>query len=92
MAITKERAAELADLLPDELSCTNARERLMCVLTMLRALTDASHTLSNADLRLVFEQHFGPNSAPSENTLAADVRALKSCAWLDLELHITPSG
>ncbi len=92
MAITKERAIELADLLPDELSCANARERLMCVLTMLRALTDASHTLSNADLRLIFEQRFGPTSIPSENTLAADIRALKSCKWLDLKLHTTPSG
>ena len=92
MAITAAQAAELADLLPDELSCNNARERLLCLLSMLRTLTDADHALSNADLRLVFAQRFGASSAPSENTLAADVHAIKNCDWLDLRLHITPSG
>ena len=87
MAITPERAAELADLLPDELSCDSARERLLCVLAMLRALTDADHRLSNADLRLVFKQRFGPSSTPSENTLAADVHALRSCGWLDMNRY-----
>lgn len=92
MAIDARQAAELADLLPDELGFGNARERLLCVLFMLRALTDENHTLSNADLRLVFEQRFGASSAPSENTLAADVHALQNCGWLDLNLHVTPSG
>ena len=92
MAITRREAEILASLLPDDLQCDNARQRLLCVLTVLRTLTDAAHPLSNADLRLVLEVRFGPKAAPAENTLAADLRAIGESGIPDLQLHVTPLG
>ena len=92
MALSKLEAAAWASLLPDELSCTNARQRLLCVMVTLQALTDASHTLSNADIRAILQERFGSAATPSENTLAADVHALATCGYPNLKVHITPSG
>lgn len=92
MALTKTEAQRLADLLPDELRCTNARERLLCVLVILQALTDADHLLSNADLRAVLTERFGAESAPAENTIAADLHAIAESGYPDLRLHVTPAG
>ena len=92
MAITQDEAATLASLLPDELRCDNARQRLLCVMVVLQTLTDADHPLSNADIRLVLAERFGDKAAPSENTLAADVHAIAESGCLDLCLHVTPSG
>lgn len=44
MAITKEEAAQLADLLPDEMRCDDARQRLLCLVEILRLLTDAARS------------------------------------------------
>lgn len=92
MAILQEQAAELADLLPDDMWCGNARERLLCLLYMLLCLTDENHVLSNADLRAVFRARFGDERVPSENTLAADLRAIGHSEYLGIGLHVTPSG
>lgn len=92
MAITREQARELSDLLPDTLSCSNARQRLLCVLSMLTALTDEEHLLSNTDMRLVLEAHFGAAYVPSENTIADDVHAIADSGYGDLKVHITPRG
>jgi hypothetical protein len=92
MAITQKDVADLATLLPDDLRCTNARERLLCVMAILRALTDADHLLSNTDLRKILCERFGPDAVPSENTLAADVHAIAECGYPDLRVHVTPRG
>ncbi len=92
MAITPSEATMLASLLPDELRCDNARERLLCVVAILRSLTDADHHLSNADMRLILQERFGAHATPSENTLAADVRAIMQSGYPDMRLHITTKG
>ena len=92
MAITPARAAELADLLPDELVCDDARERLLCVAHILSALTDEDHALSNADIRSVLRARFGEGCSPSENTVAADIAAIRDSGALGLDVHITPVG
>ena len=92
MAISQEEARTLADLLPDDLCCDNARQRLLCILTLLRTLTDTEHQLSNADIRLVLHERFPSAAVPSENTIAADVHALAEVGLPDLAVHITPRG
>lgn len=92
MALTKDEAQRLADLLPDDLRCTNARERLLCVLVALQTLTDADHVLSNADLRAILQERFGAHNVPAENTLSADIHALANSGYPDLHVHLTPSG
>ncbi len=92
MAITPLEASALADLLPDSLSCENARQRLLCVMVVLQTLTDADHPLSNADVRMVLEHKFGTSRAPSENTVAADVHAIRQAGYFDLLVHVTPLG
>lgn len=92
MALTREQAASLADLLPDGMRCDDSRERLLCVVEVLRALTDPDHPLSNADIRAVLREKLGAQVAPSENTIAADLRAIQSSGCLGLALHTTPSG
>ena len=92
MAITPQQAAALASMLPDELRCDNARQRLLCVATILQTLTDHEHRLSNADIRAILQQRFGRAATPSENTLAADVHAIAQGGYLDLLVHITASG
>ena len=92
MALSKTEAQELAELLPADLRCDDARQRLLCVVALLRELTDADHVLSNADLRAVLAARFGEERAPAENTLAADLRAIAQSGALDLRLHVTPSG
>ena len=92
MAITDARAAELADLLPDDLRLNDARERLLCVAHILTALTDADHALSNADIRAVLKARFGQGCAPSENTIAGDLAAIRDSGALGIELHTTTTG
>ena len=92
MALSKTEAHELAELLPADLRCDDARQRLLCVVALLRELTDADHVLSNADLRAILAARFGEECAPAENTLAADLRAIAQSGALDLRLHVTPSG
>ena len=76
MALSKTEAQELAELLPADLRCDDARQRLLCVVALLRELTDADHVLSNADLRAVLAARFGEECAPAVNTLAADLCAI----------------
>lgn len=92
MAISPARAAELADLLPDELRCDDARQRLLCVAHILMALTDSDHVLSNADIRAILRERFGSPCSPSENTVAADLAAIRDSGALGLVLHTTPAG
>ncbi len=92
MAISKSKAKELADLLPDGRHCNNARERLLCVLELLLTLTDENHPLSNAEIRAVLRAKHGAQCAPSENTIAADLRAICTSEVFGLGVHTTPSG
>ncbi len=92
MPITKTQARELADMLSDDLSCDDARQRLLCLVELLRTLTDADHVLSNADIRAVLRERFGSACAPAENTIAADLRAIRDSGCFGLKVHITPSG
>ena len=92
MALTTRRAQELADLLPEGMRCDDSRERLLCLVELLRALTDKDHALSNADIRAVLRAKFGPSCAPSENTIAADLRAIGRAGCLGIRLHTGPTG
>ena len=92
MSITPEIAQECARLLPDNLRCDNARERLLCVAEILKSLSDTDHRLSNADIRLILTARFGKDAAPAENTLNADIGALRSMPTLGYVFHTSPSG
>ncbi len=92
MSITPETAREYARLLPDSLRCDNARERLLCVAEILKTLSDADHRLSNADIRLVLAARFGDDVAPAENTLNADIAALRRFPALGYAFRTSPSG
>ncbi|MBP3885779.1 MAG: WYL domain-containing protein [Olsenella sp.] len=92
MAITAKDATSLASLLPDGMRCDNNRERLLCIVEMLRCLTDRDHVLSNADIRAVLRAYFGDGCSAAENTIGADLDAIESSGCLDLGLHRTPSG
>ena len=92
MAISREEAGELASMLPPDMSCNNARERLLCLVEVLRCLTDAEHALSNADIRAVLRAYFGDGCAPAENTIGADLRAICASGCLGMAVHVTPSG
>ena len=85
MAISADQAAELADLIPDGMHCDDARERLLCILQILLALTDSEHALSNADIRAVLRAKFGEACSPSENTVGADVRSLRESGCLGID-------
>lgn len=92
MAITALEAEQLADMLPDELSCNDSRERLLCLVEILRTLTDEDHALSNADIRTILHARFGSACAPAENTIGADLRAIRDAGCFGLDVHITPAG
>lgn len=92
MPLSETEAYALADLLPDELRCDNARERLLCVTQLLQALTDAEHPLSNADIRAILKARFGDACTPSENTVADDIRAIRQSGCLGLSVHTEPRG
>ena len=92
MNITPEIAQEYARLLPDDLRCDNARERLLCVAEILKSLSDTDHRLSNADIRLVLAARFGKRATPAENTLNADIGALRSMPALGYTFYTSPSG
>ena len=92
MPINAAQAQQLADLLPNGLRCTDARERLLCLTEILRTLTDAEHTLSNADIRAILHARFGASCAPAENTIGADLRAIRDSGALGLHVHISPAG
>lgn len=92
MAIDLETAREYADCLPHDLSCDNARARMLCVAEILKALSDSEHRLSNADIRSILAARFGEAAAPAENTLNADIAALRGAAVLGYSFHTSPSG
>lgn len=92
MPLSPTQAAELATLIPAHLTCTDARTRLLCIAELLRTLTDESHPLSNADIRTILGIRFGEQYAPAENTVASDLRALRTADYLGLRVHVTPSG
>ena len=92
MTIHVDEAADYARYLPDGLRCNNARERLLCVAETLRVLSDREHPLSNADLRMILVARFGEAAAPAENTLNADIRALRETTFADCTFHTGPSG
>ena len=92
MSLSKSDVQEFASLLPPNLSCENSRERLLCVMEALRILTDEDHRLSNADLRLILAERFGDEAIPAENTLNADIRALRAVGTAGHAFHTSPSG
>ena len=92
MAITEERARYLANMLPEGLDCSNGRKRLLSVAELLRTVTDEDHPLSNADIRAVLVSKLGESAAPAENTLNADIRALRECGALGYVVHTAPDG
>ena len=92
MTITERTAQELAELLPDNLDCTDARKRLLSLIELLRAVTDYDHPLSNADIRAVLVAKLGEGAAPSENTLNADIQALRKQGVLGYEVHTGTRG
>jgi len=92
MTLSEDDVREYASLLPESMSCDNARERLLCVMEALRNLTDVDHRLSNADLRRVLAERFGEAAIPAENTLNADIRALRSMNIAGCAFHTSPSG
>lgn len=92
MALTRREAEELADFLPAEMRCGNSRERLLCLAELLRTLTDRDHALSNAEIRAVLGAKFGLACAPSENTIAADLKAIGNAGCLGIRLHTGPKG
>lgn len=92
MAITKFEAAQLADMLSDDLTCENSRTRLLCVVELLRTLTDEEHRLSNSEIRMVLSAKFGDACAPAENTINSDLAALRDCGIMGLKLHTSASG
>ena len=53
MAITKAEAAELASELSDDLTCDDSRQRQLCLLELLRTLTDEEHRLSTSEIRAI---------------------------------------
>ena len=92
MAITEERARELARMLPEGLDCSDGRKRLLSVAELLRAVTDEEHALSNAEIRAVLAAKLGEEAVPAENTLNGDIRALRECGILGYEVHTGPGG
>ena len=92
MTISQDRAAELADLLDDGLHAGNARERLLCIVEILRTLTDEEHALSNADIRAILVAKFGAGCSPAENTVNGDISAIRSSGCLGYEMHTGPNG
>lgn len=92
MTINSEEAARLAGLLAGDLRMDNARQRLLCVAEVLRRLTDSGHALSNADIRKVLTARFGEEAVPAENTLNADIRALRDANCLGLRVHTCAAG
>lgn len=92
MTISREKAKEYADFLSDDLSCEDGRQRILCVIEILRTLTDSEHALSNAEIRSVLQARFGEQYAPAENTIAGDLHAIASSGCFDLEVHTTPAG
>ena len=92
MPLNKADVQEYASLLPENLSCENSRERLLCIMETLRVLTDENHRLSNADLRRILAKRFGDEAIPAENTLNADIRALRAVEVAGCTFHTSPSG
>ncbi len=92
MSLSETEAREYAQLLPDGLNCNNARERLLCVAEVLKRASDAGHRLSNADIRRVLTARFGKDAAPAENTLNADIAALRSCGVAGFDFFTSPAG
>ena len=76
MALSRDDIEDFASLLPQELSCNNPRERLLCIMEILKRFSDRQHPLSNADIRAILEERFG--ETPAENTVGGDLRALTS--------------
>ena len=92
MALDQQEAAYLAGLLPADMRCDDARQRLLCVAQILQSLTDEHHALSNAEIRAILRARFGAACTPSENTIAADIHALQTGGSLDLLVHMGPRG
>ena len=76
MPISRDDIEEFASLMPQGLSCNNPRERLLCIVEILKKFSDEAHPLSNADIRAILEERFG--ITPAENTVSGDLKALVS--------------
>ncbi|MBQ9058229.1 MAG: WYL domain-containing protein [Atopobiaceae bacterium] len=92
MALDTQRIEEYAALLPRNLSCTDARERMLCVLEILQTCSDHEHPLTNRDIRGILRARFGDAGNTAENTIARDIKALKVCGALGLDIRVGPLG
>ncbi len=92
MALTEEEARELFDNLPDNLDCSDSRKRLLSVAELLKAVTDSDHSLSNADIRSLLAEKLGEEAVPAENTLNADIRALREHGVMGYRVHTDANG
>jgi len=92
MALSTQEATQLANELPEGMSCANARERILFLVEMLERLTDDAHVLSNADIRAILRAYSNGSCDPAENTINADLHAIAASGCLGIELHFTPSG
>lgn len=85
MPLTNDEAKRLAEEISGELQCDgNARTRVLCLVEVLRILTDAGHALSIADLQMLFEVRFGVH--PAENTLRDDISRIAESGFMGLQL------
>lgn len=92
MKLPEHHIEELADLLDDAPGPSDARTRLLCLAELLRTLTDRDHPLSNAQIRAIMVAKYPDAAAPAENTLNADIRALRDAGCLGLEIHTGSRG
>lgn len=92
MALTEKTAGQLAALLPEGLSCDDSRARLLCLVNVMHALTDSEHRLTNSDIRLILNAYTNGSCDPAENTINADLRALRDQGVLGMRVHTSPAG
>lgn len=85
MALSQYDVEEFASLLPQGLSCDNPRERLLCIVEILKRFSDERYPLSNASIRAILEERFG--EAPAENTVGGDLRALTNNCFAGIQIR-----
>lgn len=83
---------KLASLLPDEMRLEDNSSRLLCLVELMRTLTDEEHPLSYREIREVMKARFGADKAPSENTIAANLRSINESRCLGVRIHVDARG
>ncbi len=85
MALSQDDIEDFASLLPPELSCNSPRERLLCIVEILKRFSDERHPLSNANIRAILKERFG--ETPAENTVGGDLRALTNNGFAGIQIR-----